>query len=435
MADQFQIPQRTPPAPQFTPPTDLVTAYLNRPTGYQLGSQAIGQGLRELVDYQLKQQQLKGAAFEQGGPYLMNMLYGPKTGAPPAPSMPSYQGPTGKSPDDSDPDQSSAAAQPPATPNAPQAQQSSVPETIQASLNMGHPDFLGLMNQAAQYQNMGKYGREQIQNLQSQGNLAMLPMQAQKTQNELAMQPLNVAEKAASIRASNSKFANPEQGAAIASGSPSAIADAYGGVAPVEAYNQAANKAMEVKKTIAGEVSKESESSQRIGQLKTLASNLSKTLEKYQPGILGNQLGQVYQATGGRYGSPGAAAIQNASNPLATALNTELSRRFNSGEVELLTNSLIPQPKDTPQYAKQKLANLNSLINSMATGNENNVRNVAAAITSGAIPNIAQQAQPQAAPVSDMVTIRDSQGGLHTLPSKNLDAARKRDPGLTVVNE
>ena len=380
MADNIPVPtaSRTPPSPTFQPPTDLVNAYLARPTGYQIGTQQVGQGINSYLENYYKQQQLKASAFEAGGPYLMNMLYGAGSGGgvaggqtqqpavqpssggmtnPPSAGTPggATPGNYGNSP------QTSAQTMPGGTPpiqqsGVPQDQnQGQVPETIQASLNMGHPDLTGLYTQAQQYAPMGKFGREMTQNLATQAQLASAPQAAaqkdlemKKTAGELAMQPTEAATK-------EQQLAN----------------------ARLE------NKLM-LTKPVAEEVSKQTESNQRIGQLKQMYNNLQTALSQNKPSILGNVSADVFQATGGRRGSSGAANVMNAANPLATALNTELSRRFNSGEVQLLSQALIPQAKDTPQYAQQKMGNLRQIINAMQSGNEQSVQNVANALIGGA---------------------------------------------------
>lgn len=165
-----------------------------------------------------------------------------------------------------------------------------------------------------------------------------------------------------------------------------------------EQANFNTTQANEKNKGIAGEISKQGADSQQIGDLQTLAQTMQKSLGT-DLGIAGNIKGDIYQLSGGRKGSSAAANLQNATIPLATGLNTVLSHRFNAGEVAALGQSLIPQPKDTPQYQQQKLQNLSSLLNVMATGNEQNVKNVAAAIMGGKIPTVGiQQNQPQANP-------------------------------------
>ncbi len=204
MADQFNIPQVNPPAPQFQPPTDLVNAYLNRPTAYQVGTQQIGQGLNSILENYYKQQQLKAGAFEAGGPYLMNLLYGKgpqtpsvmpgQTGSPQTPSSAPPASPGA-------PNQSLAPSVPPSSGQPSQPQPDTQPsQAIQASVAMGHPDFTGhlsriqnLQNQMAGVQGMGKYGREQQQGIgqqiaaeKSSLDAEQAPLQYAKTQQELS---------------------------------------------------------------------------------------------------------------------------------------------------------------------------------------------------------------------------------------------------------
>lgn len=424
MAQGIEVPQTTPNAPQFQVPTDLVNAYLARKQNEQkmfldttgnLGS-AVNEMRQQKVSNQLNALAAYASIAKAVGPDSANQVAG---GIPNMPSWPNSSAATTQ-PGAVAGQQPSAQANPNVLPVSSNPQQTSSPY-IEASLANGHPDITGyqqrmgqLNQQMNQFANKGDWGREQAQQVTGQ-------IQGVKAEADMAQMPLSIAEKEASIRASNAKFASPQQGEAIASGQPGAVAEAYGGQAPVEAYNNAAQKQMEVKKTIAGEVSKQSQDTQNITQLKTLAANLQVALEGHNSGILGNQAGSLYQVSGGRIGSASAAAIQNSANPLATALNTELARRFNSGEVQLLSNSLIPQPKDTPAYAQQKLANLNRLLDSMATGNETNVKNVAAAITSGAIPSIGKSKALQLP--QGRITVISPTGQVGYIPQSQLKEA------------
>lgn len=413
MADQFQIPQRNPSYVAPVDPTPLVESYLNRPSPAQVATQGLANTGSQIANYQqygLQKQiaasEALGKLFESGGPYAVSQygaplqrLLGGNMQAPPANTpggpMPPTQpppGPSGVVPGPGPQQVSTTPAQggPPIDPMSPGG-------TIHTSVNvMGNPPH-GISD--AQSQLLSSYGlpptSQGLGQAGAMGALGTKVLGGIKNIGEIEQQPIQNAKNAADLRASQAKFATPEQGAAIASADPNAIARAYGGEAPTEVYANAANKGMEVRKTIAGEVSKQSQDTQNINQLKTLASNLQQTMSGKDQGILANVKGDIYQQSGGRYGSKSAATMQNAANPLATALNTELARRFNSGEVQLLSDSLIPHPKDTPEYAQTKLSNLNRLIDSMASGNEQNVRNVAASITSGAIPKIGQALSSQ----------------------------------------
>lgn len=386
MPQPIQVPQTVPNAPQFQVPTDLVNAYLARKQQSQQDTlnrvQELGSTIHNYHQQKIQNQLAALGTISQlyaaGGPRAVNQ-YGPSinqaTGTQTIPTQqPIPQSGT------------------PQNATLPTYQDQSPSPYIQASLAAGHPDVAGISSFHAPQPNStdlqdiqsgGTYGRNKAQSFKDLGDLAMQPITAQqkqldmqKTVGELGMQPTEKALKEQSL---------------------------------INAQQQIP---MEIKKTISGEVSKQSQDTQNITQLKTLAGNLDTALRGHDSGVLGNQAGTLYQVSGGRIGSKTAAAIQNAANPLATALNTELARRFNSGEVALLSQSLIPQPKDTPEYAQQKLQNLNRLIDSMASGNETNVKNVAAAITSGSIPSISGKTQPQA-----NVPVISSDAAFKALPS------------------
>lgn len=377
MAQPIQVPQTVPNAPQFQVPTDLVNAYLARK---QQSNQDTLNRVQELGStvHNYQQQKIQNQLAALGAVSQLYGAGGPRAVQSYAPQLNQMGGGQVTPPAPASAPQ--AQTTPPPTPTAGVAQDQTQSPYIQASLAQGHPDVAGVggfhapqpsPSDLADIQSGGTYGRNKAQSFKDLG--------------DISMQPLTAQEKGASIRAQNAKFATPEQGAAIASGDPAAVAGAYGGQAPIEAYNNAAQKQMEVKKTVAGEISKQGQSSEQIGQIRQLYTDLQGALEKNQPSIGGNLSGKVNQISGGRIGSESAANVLNASNPLATALNTELSRRFNSGEVQLLSNSLIPQPMDTATMRQNKMARLGNMISAMESGNEQNVKNVANAITGGKI--------------------------------------------------
>lgn len=139
---------------------------------------------------------------------------------------------------------------------------------------------------------------------------------------------------------------------------------------------------------VAGEVSKLGENVSRIGQLNTMLDQLEPLVRQNSPlPGMGNLQGSAYNALGGR-GTPqmkNAASINNISAPLAASLNYELTRRFNAGEAQLLQTALAPSGNDTPEYGLQKLNQMRALVNAMQSGNDQAVRNIAAAVTGGKI--------------------------------------------------
>jgi hypothetical protein len=409
MADQIQIPQRNPQYVEPVNPFPLVDSSLNRQQQAQqyMGTSAIGLGdtynklrQQELENY-LRIQGTKAAAFGEGGPALYNMLYGngqqsqqPSTQAQqPLPPTSVSDMSQGQSAGQTQPTQSPHGGQPAIDPMSPGG-------TIHTSLSMGHPDFAGYgqkiqdltgqMTQSAGMYGPSKFGQANQQMLGGQLNALKTGMEAQtapltyqKTANEVAMQPTELAEKQQSL-------ANAQQ-----------------------------QIPMEVKKTVAGEVSKQSQDSQQIRDLQVLAGNLQKNMPT-NLGLGGNIKGEVFRATGGRLGSAQAANMQNSMIPLATGLNTVLSHRFNAGEVQALASSLIPQPKDTPAYQQQKLQNLNNLLGVMAKGNEQNVENVKNAILQGTVPSIGirQNQSSQGGPHGNTVV---QNGHTYTWNGKNYE--------------
>lgn len=404
MPDQFYIPQRTPAAPQFQPPTGLIESYLNAPSGYETARKNIGQGIDNLVNYQLNEQKAKAGAFEAGGPYLMNLLYGKK--APGAPAG-GTNGIGASLPSNGAAPQGSAQ-----TLQGQTAQPSGVPETIQRSLDLGHPDFHSLSSQAAQYSGMGKYGQNMLQNIKGQADLSMMPLTAE--------------EKEASIRASNAKFATPEQGQAIVSGDPSAVANAYGGQAPIDAYNNAAQKKMEVQKSVAGEVGKQGESVSNIGQIENAIGRMEQSLKGSKPYPGANLAGKVVDVMGTdkpfglNIGDQAANDVNDAGKMLKGALASELTKsgRFTPYIVDSLTSAMVPTAKESPSNRAQKIQRSKEFLQVLKSGNQQNISNMVAAMTGKPISQAPAPIQS-----NDRITVVSPTGQVGHIPKSQLKEA------------
>lgn len=358
----IQVPQTTPNAPQFQIPTDLVNAYLARQTQAPRDIADTINGVGNIIN-QRNQQNIQNKLATLGAVAQLYGAGGPRAVSTYAPSLA--------------PQQQIPQAGTPQNATVPVAQDQSPSPYIQASLAQGHPDVAGVGSFHApqpspsdiqDIESGGTYGRNKAQSFKDLGDLSLQPITAaqkqldmQKTQNDISMQPTDAALKKQNL------------------------------------INAQSQVPMEVNRGIAAEVSKQGADSQQIGDLQTLAQTMQKSVGS-DLGVLGNIKGDLYQVSGGRKGSEQAANMQNSTIPLATGLNTVLSHRFNAGEVAALGKSLIPQPRDTPQYQQQKLQNLNSLLNVMATGNEKNVKDVAAAIMGGKIPKVGIQQPTQSNP-------------------------------------
>ena len=237
MADNIPVPQFNPNPPQATPPTPpwaLVDQYLNRK---QQAVQALPNAINEMADWKLKQQQLKAGAFEAGGPYLMNLLYGqggqqgqqPGGGIPSGPNqnMTPQNQPQGTNP----PPQPQGGQLPMAGMAQPQGPQDSQPSSVimdhaqatgfdptghAAQFSQPQPQNNGIGGQDAQAQYlaglglrpdqagqlgmMGKFGTGALQGLKTVGDLALQPGQQQlqqqgiqKGQFEQSQQPVTAA--------------------------------------------------------------------------------------------------------------------------------------------------------------------------------------------------------------------------------------------------
>lgn len=387
MADQFQIPQRTPPTPQFQPPTELVNSYLNRPTPSEVAGQGLANSIGSFADYkkyqlskQLAASEALGKLFEAGGPYavqqygapLQNLISGQPQQASSAPAIsPSMPTPQPQP-------QQGTVSQAPTSPQA--AVTSGISPAIQHSVqNMGAPDFTGhlsrinkLQGQMADVQNMGQYGRNQQQGIGQQ-------ITAEKAALDAEQAPLQYAEKAQSL-------ANAQQ-----------------------------QVPMEINKAVAGEVGKQGENATRVGQLRGLFTDLKTAVSVNKPSLTAGLSGKLANATGGNFGSMAAADLQNVAAPLTAALNYELTKRFNESEAAFLMNSMVPKPIDQPAFAQKKMERMDKMISALEQGDEKNIKNVASTIATGHIPT-GQSAAPIAIPKTDIPTISDTKA-FNALPS------------------
>jgi len=350
MADQFQIPQRTPPqGSPPAPPYDLVQSYINRPFQY---AKMVPEAIAPILENYYKQQQLKAGAFEAGGSVLMNALYGngqqasmtPQGGtAGITPTVPTQasQAPAGAT--------AGVSPQPGPTPSQPG--QGAIPETIQATLD--HPTLgvhaqkiLDLQKQMGQNAQMGKYGQMLNAALKDQLNAETALMSGEQFQQGQARQEKQFKE------------------------------------------SQAAEESRFQRGRTAESVSKTGEDTTRIGQLRGLYNDLKTAVASNKPGLTAGISGRLASATGGKFGSTAAADLQNVAAPMTAALNYELTKRFNESEADFLMKSMVPSPVDQPAFAQQKLKRLNQMISALESGNENNIKNVASTLATGQVPNV-----------------------------------------------
>lgn len=420
MADQFQIPQRTPPAPQFTPPDGIIRDYLNyqRELPFRISGQ-VHQGINDYLDYQMKQQQLKAAAFGEGGPTLMNMLYGKgqqgAQGAPPAPKMgPANPAIVGQSPQGDQSQASPVAPNPYGVANGwdqpsaqPQSQASSAlnpsaqtlpaqadnqpSEAIHASVQiLGHPDYAGHVAKMSQLQtqmddadqqfgasNWGMKTQQQITGRMAAEKAIMDAQQVplnvaekqgsvQHIQNENSLYPLDVASRVSGIRAQAAKFFTPAQNAAIASGDPSAIAAAFQGQGSPGGANIPAEAATlvsgqrQAKQDKAGSIEKDyqNKNSTLIDAIKAIDGSLD--LKRKAADVAGPVVGRgasvVAEESGGKYQNP--TYQLNHFNELqrSTLQGAQDVNRFNPQEVGFIGGGAFAQPKEPLQTSTDKAA-------------------------------------------------------------------------------
>jgi hypothetical protein len=220
-----------PQAPQAVNPLPFVSEYLNRQQQQQqFNTNLVGEGAKffnllkqQKIQNALEAQKAKGEAFGQGGPYLMNMLYGNQMNAAGSTSLP--PGLSLTPPQQQQPSQPAVSETPMPAPS----------EHIGNSLAMGHPqsggiDYapyqqnqstpgmsssqdaylasLGLKpNQVGELGGMGGFGVKTLGGLKVMGDLEQQPLQTQKLRNDLALAPIDAAQKQQTL--ANSQSAVP----------------------------------------------------------------------------------------------------------------------------------------------------------------------------------------------------------------------------------
>lgn len=414
MAQGIEVPQYQPNPVQFQPPTDLVNSYLNRQEAARQDTlnrvtdlgKTVNAYHQQKIQNQLAALQAYTGIAKAVGPDAANQVAGN------IPNMPdwnnAYQSPAqGQQP--SSVPMGGVGGSVPSSSGTPQTlggDQTQPSPFIQASIQAGHPDYTGHLQrigqQMAQFQNKGDWGREQSQQIgaqipviAAQMNADKQPLEMAKMQGEVDRQPLETQKLQGEV-----------------------------GMQPLQRSKIGQEMQLAETKPIAEEVSKQTQSNQQIGQIENFYSNLQDALNRNSSGALGNVSGKAYQLTGGRVGSSAAADVLNAANPLATALNTELSHRFNSGEVQLLSDSLVPKPGDTPAYAKQKMTALGQMINAMKTGNETSIQNVGKALLGKNIGSLTAQPNKSTPKIPQgRVTVISPTGQVGHIPASQLKEA------------
>lgn len=175
-----------------------------------------------------------------------------------------------------------------------------------------------------------------------------------------------------------------------------------------------------------------------IGGIKNLIATIEPLVTQNHPiPGLGNIEAAVADKSGGM-GTPQmkrSLSINNAGGALSAALDKVIAGRFNENEANLLKQTLVPNGNDQPAYALDKLQKLKGFVATLEQGNAQAISNMASAITGGRVNTISPAGTPPPNPSPGMVSFRDSEGGLHRIPSANLGKAKQRDPGLQVIGQ
>jgi hypothetical protein len=449
----------------FRPPEGIIEQYLARPTGYQIGGQQIQNGLDAMVQYQRQKQQQKleginslAGLYGNGGEWLANK-FGKDIAGATGLDLSNYQSPQSTTPPVGSTVPSNTSSSPDISPQSlsttqpnPQDPSGLIAHSVQ---NMGHPDVTGMYSKPSSQPNQsvqpaqpgmnglaginefvsshpgvgGKMLTNQLSLAKGYGDIERQPWELEKLKNDVAIQPLN-----------NRKLEN----------------DVARQPYELEKIKQDIRFAQT--KPIAEEVSKQGDSTTRTAQLRGLFDQLKGAVNESAGGLKAGLGATAYKVTRGAMGNAAGNQIENLGAPLTAALNYELTKRFNEAEAGYLQKSLMPSPYDQPALAQQKLTNLDNMITAIESGNEANVKNVAQALYTGQIPSNPTTPQPGPRPgiqtipgnhnhqavnadarqvqnSGGMVTIRDSQGGMHQIPSASISKAKQRDPGLQVVNQ
>jgi len=358
MAD-IQIPQRTVPNYSFQQP-DLsgIAAIYNRPKPAELGAQLMGQGVNSALENYYKQQQLKAAAFEAGGPYLMNQLYG--NGKQPVAPLPqtgdSNQNPTqqpgvggGTPTNGMQSPQGTAQTMPGQGQGQPSIDPHAPGGTIHTSVNsLGNPDIGGihaakiqaLQQQMGQNAQMGKYGQTLNVGLKDQLSAEQALMGQEQFQQSQARQQNQFEQ---SQNAEESRFQRGQ------------------GQKRAEAI---ANKGAEQKPAQI-----------QVDLLQKSFKDLDSSLQKYYSGPAIPGSGNLAKATGGHIGSKAGKSVIEDSEALVSNLNKALTSRFGLAGQSLLSESYKVSPNETPDSAASKMSKIHSVINILDSANKEQIAN------------------------------------------------------------
>lgn len=382
----IQIPQRN---PQYVAPVQpdpaMIQALYNRPKPGEIAAGQLGDAVKALYAQYIQQQQLKASAFGEGGPALYHMLGYDKSpldigGSKPqipsvaaAAQLPQPAG--GGSVPPSQPPQAVAAASP-GQPNQNPLSQDQY-HAVAAHLGVT-PDFGGyqkaigdttneMVNSAQQF-GPSKWGlasqkmlTDKLSALKTGMEAQKAPLEYQKTANEVAMNSLNVAEKQASIKASNAKFVTPGQANALSSGDPNQVANQFGqgATVPVEAVQfsagqrqQKQNKAQEIEKAY------QDKNTALLNAIQAINSSLE--LKRKTGSAQGPIRGGIASAVGDlTHGAMADSTFQlNRNNELqrSTLQHVQEVNRFNPQEVGYIGGGALAQPGEPLNVSEEKAA-------------------------------------------------------------------------------
>jgi len=414
----IQIPQRQVPNVQFQPP-DLtgISAIYNRPKPGEIAAQQLGQGIGGLLEQYYKQQQLKAQAFGEGGPYLMNALYGngqqpavaPSSGGmqqPPTAGMsggisPGNYGPT--------PQTTAPTLQPQVGAQGAQPQPDTQPSNpIHHSVASGWPDYSGhvarikqiqgQMQQASDLYGSSKYGLGQQKMFSDQLAAEKAAMEGEQLG---ATGPTEIDLK-------KQQLANEQQKIPLAIGQGSAEQQ--------KGYNV---------------------QDQKIQAGFSALADYWKALQAVPSAQKGAGVGFLTSKAGSPAGAAAPALVAAnkartlAVSTLATALLPE-SERTNPEAIAEIAKDL-PSVGDDPRVVSAGFADIYHKLATQHQLNTSGAQSAAQAFGGQIQPSKVPKMNFQ--PNGGMLTIRDSKGGMHLLPAQSLQAAKQRDPGLQVVSQ
>jgi hypothetical protein len=396
MPQPIEIPNRQlQTVPTRVDPTPLVEGYLNRQQqGSQYSSDLMMKVAQMMQEQKWKEMELKAGAFKAGGPEFFNQMF-PQGGGQASTTQPGQM-----------------AGQAMAPPTQAMSAQTLQPGQVQP---MSEDQYHGIANGLGVQPDFATY------NKRMQGHVSKLSdinqrfgasdwgvrsakmeqdsMASDKAAMEAQTAPMDYALKSGQAAMLPTEMATKQQ----------------------QLSNAQQQIPMEINKTVAGEVGKQTESVENIKQIESAYQGMVGALDKNKPSPVANIRGRVVGAFGTDkpYGIPigsmPAHDVNEAGSKLAAALSAEITKsgRYTPYVAESLISAMVPTAKETPEVYRSKLQSVQTFLTALKSGNQQNIDNVVAAMggTTNLQGGAGQQSQANIQTISSDAAFKDLPSG------------------------